>query len=749
MARTLRDFAFAAFYYPEMMAAALALKAVDWPEHTETDDHDPVIQTLSIYCHLAHGGAARLDHTARETYWPSLQLRSSAIAQAALMDYRLAPASPATVDVLADVGAVGPGDRLLRARSLVGTGAREEVQLVYEYMSDTDLYAEMGVADWYILVGDDDAGTVEEIDDIATLSWALTAPDENGSRWIAFGNADLEFNKIRIPLGGPGGELAGRWEYNDDLREMSPDEVTDNGDGTITLDVTTLVGNEYSVSTGLLVTVTCLRTGITETRTTSSTGIGGVETITTATTLGQVSISEEVADYLVTTAWVELEGLVDGTIRSDGVPGGTFDVEGDVTWDLPEATDRRWGRLGIEVDTGAYAGETRTAHWVRFRFQSGDTSHTQTWSGSLAEARATTWTLRWEATQGRRVVESKGESDGTANQRFTLVAEPFLSLESVTVNGVEWTQRDNFLTAGPFDRVFKLLEQPDGTWRLQFGDGARGKIPPEGEVIVVTFRIGGAANGNVGPGSIVRDRTGNRLQAVRNPRAASGWVAAEGSTATSLEEVREAVPASLRAATRVVTPEDGQALAVAYRTDDAEQLVVRALAVEEGAGPKTMLIYCVGPDGTAPSVADLAELEEYFNGETIGIQRIGGVGLANTEISCAAFTAVPFDITATVEILETYADGAEAAIVAALESVLQPTARRLLLNEDGVWEESSQYLWGWGSTVSRAQLIARIVSAVGGVVNLTLTTPAGDTALGDGELPVPGTIAITVTPVPV
>lgn len=744
------DFRFAAFYYPEILAALLAFKEVDWPEHTETDPHDPVIQELRIGALIGHGSAVRLDHTARELYLPSLQLRSSIAALGALVDYQLAPASPAVVDLVASVNRPAAGDVLLRALSRASTSAREAVALVFEYLETTDWAATDGVGVYpLVVVGDDGAGTYEAVDLSTTLSWLFSSSgDADGSRWVAFGNTDLEFDRIGITVAG-GSDLTTRWEYREDLRELAPDLATDNLDGTITFDVTTLVGNDHAPSTGLLVTVRCLRTGIDEVcATVNAGGAGGTETITTTTTLGQTTISENQADYLVTAEWIELPDVTDGT--DTAASGSSLEGPGTVAWTIPEATDRRWARTGIAINTGAEAGSTLTGHFVRVRVVAGTDFPTTADFDEPTEPIAALWGIRWEATQGQRVVEVLGESTGEAGQTFTLSSTPFLSLLSLTIDALEWTRADNFLVAGPFDRVFTLLEQPDGSWEVRLGDGARGKIPTPGDRIQATYRIGGAANGNVGPKAITRDRTGNnRIRDLRNPRSADGWAVAEATTEAGLDLARQAIPASQRTRSRVVTPGDAEDLAVAYRTTLGGQLAVRALAVEEGAGPKTLSLFLVGPGGVAPTPAEIAEVAAYFNGQSIGIQRVGGVRLGNTSIECQAYTPRVIDVTYTADVLEPYADAAKAKIAAALQAALQPNAFALVLNAAGAWVVSDQFQWGWGSTVALAILTTRIATATPGIVNLAISLPATDVALGDGELPVPGTIAGTITSVPV
>ncbi len=195
-----------------------------------------------------------------------------------------------------------------------------------------------------------------------------------------------------------------------------------------------------------------------------------------------------------------------------------------------------------------------------------------------------------------------------------------------------------------------------------------------------------------------------------------------------------------------MTLEDHEDLAVDYRREaDGGTVAIRALAVEERSGPKTVGVVLVGPGNEAPSSADLAEVAAYFNGTTRGIQRVGGVGMANTVVTASGFTGTPIDVTVTVSILEDYASGAKAKIEAALAAILQPTATRQVRGEDGAWTDSGIALWSWAGEADPSVLLGAIYTAVSGVVGIAMTTPAAAVPFGTpGGLPVPGVILVTV-----
>lgn len=734
---TAPDFRWAAFYYPEILAALVQLKRTTWPEHTEEDPHDPVIQLYRAFAVVAHTQATRLDHAAREVYLPTARLRSSMIALASLVDYQLATAAPAETDLVADVsGSLGSLRTLIRAHSTFSTdGSGDSPGVRFEYEADANVEAGPTGA-WEVWQYEEATTTFTKISAWPHTPLGGTSDDNDAIYWgMAPGvGSPLMFNRLELGVDTALPQPWHRWEYYDPDRDGEPDLVVDNG-GTITLDVDSVIGTDTDAAnggeaTGLEVTVTCLRTGQVETLLADWTG--SVNQITTTGLLGQTSVSTNPADYLVATDWPALPKLVDPTASFTVLDAQV------VEWDLPQDTDRNW-------TPNAPVFAMSTTYWVRARLAR---NGTLTWLGDLVEpveASKTTYSVAVEVSQGRRVTDKVGSTTGVADESFNLQREPFLELVKVEVDGTEWDRVDNFLSSAAYDRDFTLLEQPDGSWLIAFGDGTNGRIPTAASAVIATYRVGGDDSGNVGADTIVRDRTGNgKIRNLRNPRAATGWVTQEGTTDESLDDLRVQIPASLRARERAVTPEDHEFLAAEFTTVDGSQVAIRALAVEEGNGPKTVQLVCVGPGGIAPVAPDLAELGIYFNGEDQGLQRVGGVAMANTSVDPEAFTPNSVNVTVTLDILEDYSDGAQAKAEASLASILHPIATRQVKDADGLWVDSGVYLWEWGGDVDLSVLLGALYTSVSGIVGINMTTPAASVTLGATELPVAGTIAVTV-----
>lgn len=135
---------------------------------------------------------------------------------------------------------------------------------------------------------------------------------------------------------------------------------------------------------------------------------------------------------------------------------------------------------------------------------------------------------------------------------------------------IQWTRVDSFVNSNPHSRVYQL-EGRSGT--IQFGDGARGMIPPGGvnNIIAKSFTTTHGVQGNVDVGKLGLARAGiPGIAAVTNPVAARGGV--DGDT---LDDLAQSGPAVLRANDRIVTLGDFEAIAEA-----ASARVCRVVAIE-------------------------------------------------------------------------------------------------------------------------------------------------------------------------
>ena len=251
--------------------------------------------------------------------------------------------------------------------------------------------------------------------------------------------------------------------------------------------------------------------------------------------------------------------------------------------------------------------------------------------------------------------------------------------------------------------------------------------------ISIEYRVDANLDGNAGANKITVDKTGlTFVNKVYNPRQASGWSSAEGSTLESLERAKIAGPASLRAKEVAISPDDLITLTKSFVASDGTSPFARATYFEEGFGPKTVMIVVVGSGGATVSQAILDELDLYFNGDKYATPPVPKRFVANQEATSVNYSPKAIAVTAVVKAPSTVS---AAAIISRLNLVLQPEA----LKDDGV-----TYEWDFGGQVPVSRLIHEIFETDDAIEDMDITIPAADVVLNPTELPVVGTLSITV-----
>lgn len=193
--------------------------------------------------------------------------------------------------------------------------------------------------------------------------------------------------------------------------------------------------------------------------------------------------------------------------------------------------------------------------------------------------------------------ESLGTSTGKPDQVFVTSRTPILpregheTLEITTETGVEeWTEVTDFVDSERTDRHFQW---DSSTGEVQFGplirypDGKtiqRGAVPGEGARLRLTsYRTGGGAAGNVGPGTLTGMRSAiPYVSGVSNLISATGGVDAE-----TVENAKRRGPQSVRAGGRAVTVSDFERLA---GEADSRVARVRCLAPEKPGDPVRLFV---------------------------------------------------------------------------------------------------------------------------------------------------------------
>jgi len=606
--------------------------------------------------------------------------------------------------------------------AVLQTGAVSRVRLAATLGGDDPLFIRETNLSWVIRAFSANAKT--EVNVTGAPYWTPWADVEAGDK-LYFGSKYVMWKQLGVTLQTPGAGIAGVWEYYDpDLSDETPDSVVNLG-GSLQFSLTSLLGT--ADRNGALVRVTYLPTGVYELL--KSSYALGENSVETSGFLGQSGTpSEDVEDYSVGTDWNPLPNVDDNT--------ADLTADGDLTFDLPQTLRENWQIVTVQDVEGFF---------VRYRVISVSTP-TEPVLNRVRIDEGTQYILQ-DAVQGETVEnEPLVSSDGNPKQEFVLATSPGLrdSVACFVDEGggeVEWLNLtaagQDLVTSGPKDRHFAVEQDAEGVLTVRFGDGTHGKVPTLGtDNVRFEYRSNATAEGNVGADSIVVNADGSAFVAsVTNPRPASGWREADGASEESLALVKEEGPASLRTGNRAVSPEDYETLALAFTSSAGTRPVVRAKAIEEGFGPKTIKLIVVGTNGVAVSSSLKAELEEYFNGNPVtGVE---GVGQANTETTVINFSPRLMALTV---VIEANATLTEKLVKTTLGVLLSPTAKD---------SKGSQFVWRFGGRVPLSRIESEIFQiSPGNVFDVDVTNPSADVELSEDELPFLDSGSLTISIVP-
>ena len=321
------------------------------------------------------------------------------------------------------------------------------------------------------------------------------------------------------------------------------------------------------------------------------------------------------------------------------------------------------------------------------------------------------------ATQGKTYFyEHVGDSDGTANQVFALANYPLISKTSSVIvgtlvggvpTGTIYTEIPYLIDAGYNDPSYSVSTDANGISYINFGDGISGRIPPTNGVYV-TYRVGGGASGNVGPGTL-NYQLNNVVAGIRvnNLAAASG-----GADPETTDSIRFNTPYSLTALNRAVSLADYAAIAVQVPS------IAKAIA-DSGSAYNSIILY-IAPFGDTslgtPGVDSSGNVTSAFtNASTALITYITDKTPATTTLTINPPVYVPINITLNVNLLPQYK---QSDVVAAVNQVLQS-------------------LFDFNNVIFAEQVVLQYVhtaiSSVSGVdyADVTLLTRADATFTGD------------------
>ncbi len=650
-----------------------------------------------------------IDITAREIFLPTARIFESFTHFAALTGYDLRLATPAQARLIARLTRVFTTTSLvIPLGAIFATEATgQEVAKIYETLADVSVAR----TDEVNRVFSEEAGAYgsNQASKVITAGPTFTpwtTPAAGDKLYIA--HSDILLDKISFTLTTPGADLSGVWEYYDgEWRDDQPNSVTDLG-GSLEFNLNDLLGT--ADRSGATVRVEYTPTGAFEDVVTTYSG--GVNKATTGL-LGQTTPSTDINDYVVGALWKEFENVSDGTLD--------LTQSGDLGFSFPEED---WQDGSINGLGGYY---------VRYRIISVGGAPVSPVIDLVEIANGNQY-IAWDVTQGQTITDDPlGSSTGEPNQVFVLsqspVAEGEIVVEVDEGAGYQvWTEVESFINSTPVSRHFRKRVDAEDAVSIIFGDGDFGKIPQAGSNnIRATYRIDASEDGNTGAGTITVNRTGvSYIASVRNPLQATGWKPRDGADDAALNQLRILIPADLRTLGRAITPADAEFLANQWVDSDGTSPVIRSLAIEEAFGPKTIEIVVVGSAGAFLISDQRARLETYFNGDPDA--EIDGVIVLNNEATVTNYDQKTIDIDVQVE------GGSQSAIETAITALISPVA----LKSDGT------YQWEFGGEVPRSQIIAAIHESDSAVVKVNLITPASDVSLAVRELPVLGTLTVTM-----
>jgi len=708
---TMPDFDFSGMYYPEILDSLIQYKRTNCPELTDESDEEPSIQIMRAFALVGHLCTTLTDLVAVNSTLPTASLVEVVRNMLRLIDYEMSPATPSQVDLVYELSKVfiTAGEAISEDAQTSTVKEGSEAAIPFEALTaltvdPTDEFS-------YVLGlegGSYTDHTTEANNQIIGQTFTPVSAIAPGVA-VYFGHKHIMWDELSFVFDTAAifGSIRVLEFYDGNWNKGNPSAVVLDA-STLEFDLTSVLGASNRQGTTIRVR---LNTSTAYEDVVST--WDGSKNVATTTLLGQTSPSVDAADYTVGSDWSEI------TLDEDATYGLTAD--GAMTFPLPQTLTQNWVTTSVD---------SKTAYWLRLRVITGSGGGPVIEYVRLDEGKQ--YVLR-SATQGKTITDPVLSSTGVADQEHALAQENFIwGSETVTIDGEDWTRVDNFLNSEATAKhyITKLGENDRGI--IRFGSGTQGKIPQAGAGnISVAYRYGANGSGNVGANTVTVDNTGlTHVSKTWNPRQAVGWAEAQGASEESLERAKVDAPATVRIKDVALGPDDVVDLTIAFEDSEGAKPFVRAQAFEEGLGPKTMELVVAAAGGGLASASQLSALDEYFNGNKYASPPVKKHLVANQEVTSVNYTQRSIDVTATV-----YGDTTEAAVENQLAQYIQPEA----LDDDGV-----TYIWDFNGEVPSSRISNIIFGTDSSITKVVLASPASDVNLLTRELPVIGTMSITV-----
>jgi uncharacterized phage protein gp47/JayE len=413
-----------------------------------------------------------------------------------------------------------------------------------------------------------------------------------------------------------------------------------------------------------------------------------------------------------------------------------------------------WAELEVEDETDTFSQSGEISFTIPADWESGKVNDIEaTWlrfritSASADAVFASIKQLRIDEIYGRVSVsnaaqideEVLGSSNGYPDQRFYLSNVPVLDIKVLIDEGrgfEEWEEVEDFTTSSDTDKHYLLNK---GTGEVLFGDGVTGKIPATGKdnVKAAPYRYGGGSKGNVGANTINQLRSSHvYIDSCLNKEAAKG-----GGDEETIEQAIERGPTEqLKTKNRAVTNEDFETLTLESSTGiaRAKTLPLFDPAKPDEETPGVVSIIAMPKGGGTLSMALRDAIADYLDTRR---QVTAQLHVIDPEY-------ITVDIEATVsKTEEANTSSLEDKVKSVISEFLNPEyggdAQKAVDYIEGTSDERGPG-WEFGRDIYLSELY-ELMERIPGVDHVeTITSPASNLVIEKNQLPLVGTITITV-----
>lgn len=307
----------------------------------------------------------------------------------------------------------------------------------------------------------------------------------------------------------------------------------------------------------------------------------------------------------------------------------------------------------------------------------------------------------------------------------------------VKIDGIAWTKVNDFLLSRPADQHYVIELQEDGKVLIMFGDGAKGKAPPNDSEIVVEYKVSQGAEGEVPTNtltvldSVIYDSDGWIVDLkVRNPEPAI-----DGQNQEDINHIKDNLPGWISSSDACITSDDF--------TNAAQRVlgVKRVLTLTHEQDPSipklTYILYVVPETGGEPS---LELLEAVKHEVTVERPRIATTVV---DVKAAKYETV------NISCLITRTPGYKSTDTEKDEELKTVMRTRVIENIKQYFDYSRKDGGGtWAIDFGKPVYLAKLtawVAGLPGIANVVFSSPSSDILPAMDTIPALGSVIVDVT----